>query len=259
MAGRAYALEAGAMTVLAEASGLALPERLRPTSLSLQEGELVCLIGPNGSGKTSLLHALAGIGSPEGEVRIDGREPRGLHPHQRQRLLTFLPASRDIKWPLIARDLIALGLPPGTGNAAVAQLIQDLELNGLLDRRVDQLSTGERSRILIARALAAEPKLLLLDEPTANLDPLWQLKLLDYLKRNAAAHGQTVLMAVHDLEIARRYADRLIIMSGGEAKARGDPEALLAGVHMQDVFGIEWAGGCWTPAISPPADRRSSP
>jgi ABC-type cobalamin/Fe3+-siderophores transport system ATPase subunit len=66
-------------------------------------------------------------------------------------------------------------------------------------------------------------------------------------------------MAVHDLEIARRYADRLIIMSGGEAKARGDPEALLAGVHMRDVFGIEWAGGCWTPAISPPADRRSSP
>jgi iron complex transport system ATP-binding protein len=246
------------MTLLVEASGLALPGRLRPTSLSLEAGELVCLIGPNGSGKTSLLHALAGIGSPEGGVRIAGEEPRGLHPHRLQRLLTFLPASRDIKWPLIASDLIALGLPPGTGDAAVARLIQELELQPLLGRRVDQLSTGERSRILIARALAAEPKLLLLDEPTANLDPLWQLNLLAHLKRIVAARGQTVLMAVHDLEIARRYADRLIIVSGGELKAQGGPEALLAGAQMRDVFGIEWAGGYWTPAISP-EDRRSSP
>jgi len=234
------------MSALVEAKSLAIPGRLSQTSVTLDAGELVCLVGPNGSGKTSLLHALAGIGAAQGQVRIAGESPNGLHPERRQRLLTFLPASRDVKWPLTGRDVIALGVP--SDDTAIQRLADELDLVDLIDRRVDRLSTGERSRILIARALAAEPKLLLLDEPTANLDPLWQLKLMDHLRGLARSGGRSVLLAVHDLEVARRYAGRLIVMNGGRIEADGDPQQLLAGPLMQQVFGIRLAEGRWEAA-----------
>jgi len=232
------------VTMLVEARDLTLPGRLERSSLNLAAGELVCLIGPNGSGKTSLLHALAGIGSPGGEVRIGGDSAKGLYPDRRQRLLTFLPASRDIKWPLKAKDLIALGVA-GRADPAINA---DLALDDLLERRVDRLSTGERSRVLIARALAPRPKLLLLDEPIANLDPLWQLKLMDYLKARADSDSQAVLLAMHDLEIARRYADRVIVMNEGRIVADGDPRQIFEGPEIPRVFGIEWVDESWEPA-----------
>jgi len=236
------------MTPLLQAVRLTLPGRLGETSLSLDAGELVCLVGPNGSGKTSLLHAIAGVGSPGGVATIGGVEPRTLAPAQRQHLFSYLPASRDINWPLTAADLIALGLPDGGDSVAIDRVIADLELGAFRDRRVDQLSTGERSRVLIARALVARPKLLLLDEPAANLDPLWQLRLIDYLRDVSRRHGQAMLVALHDLELAR-YADRLIVMHRGRIAAEGAPGPLLEGPVIRDVFGIERVEGRWRPAL----------
>ena len=233
------------MTVMVEAKGLSLRRRLEATSLDLRSGELACLIGPNGSGKTSLLHALAGIGAPGGEVRIGGVDPRHLPPPQRALLFSYLPASRDIRWPLTTADVIALGLPV-RDPAAVHRVMADLRLEEFAGRRVDRLSTGERSRVLIARALVARPKLLLLDEPAANLDPLWQIRLMDHL-RNYARSGHSLLVAMHDLELARHHADRLIIMNEGAAVADGEPEALLAGSEMPRVFGVERTDGRWRP------------
>ena len=221
------------------ASGLSLPGRLAEAALEIGAGELVCLVGPNGSGKTSLLHALAGIGRPAGEVSLDGRDPRRLGPPERPAWLTYLPATRDLPWPLVARDLIALG-----GGAAE---FPELELGPLLDRRVDSLSTGERSRVLIARALAPRPKLLLLDEPTANLDPLWQIRLME-LVRSEAGQGRAALVAIHDLDAAERYADRVIVMDRGRIAAEG-----LDGAHVAAIFGVERVAGLWQPVSSDPA------
>jgi iron complex transport system ATP-binding protein len=234
------------MKLLVEANGLSLPGRLKETSLSLQAGSLCCLIGPNGSGKTSLLHALAGIGAPSGTVLIEGADPRLLAPQLRQRLYSYLPASREIAWPLSASDLIALGLGQRSP-ARIKELLRSFGLEDFASRRIDRMSTGERSRVLIARALASRPRLLLLDEPASNLDPLWQLKLMDHLAAEAGANGQAVLMAVHDLDLARCYADRLIVMHKGQVVADGMPGEVLAGSVIPAVFGIERSEGRWRP------------
>jgi iron complex transport system ATP-binding protein len=221
--------------------------RLEETSLSLAAGQLTCLVGPNGSGKTSLLHALAGIGTPSGTLLIDGIDPRSLPPAQRQRLFSYLPASREIHWPLSTRDLVALGASDGESLRRLPALLDELALTSFADRRVDRMSTGERSRVLIARALVSQPKVLLLDEPAANLDPLWQLRLMDYLRSSAARAGQAMLVAVHDLELARHYADRLIIMNKGMVAADGNPATLLEGPIVSRIFGIGWSEGRWRP------------
>ncbi|HYJ30636.1 MAG TPA: ABC transporter ATP-binding protein [Allosphingosinicella sp.] len=231
------------------ARDVALPGRLEPLSLDIEEGRLVCLVGPNGSGKTSLLHAFAGIGAPAGEVEIAGVALRGVPLAQRTRLLSFLPASREMSWPLVARDVVALG---GATRAQAKAAIDALELGPLAGRRIDRLSTGERSRVLIARALAPEPAVLLLDEPTANLDPLWQLKLM------AMLHGRTAMVAMHDLDAAAAHADRLIVMDRGRVAADGPPNTVMAGPVIAAVFGIEKEGGRWRP-LSPSAGPRSLP
>jgi iron complex transport system ATP-binding protein len=243
------------MSGLLNASGLSLPGRLADVSLNLAAGSLTCLVGPNGSGKTSLLHALAGIGRPSGAVRIDGVDPATLGPARRSRTLGYLPASRDLDWPLVARDLVALG---GAEPEEIDEILTALELEKVAERRLDRLSTGERGRVLIARVLAPGPRLLLLDEPTANLDPLWQIRLMELLKAMVAANGQAALVAIHDLDAAARFGDRILLMGGGRIVADGSPGDVIAGRQVRDVFGIEKVDGLWRP-LRRSADRRSSP
>lgn len=231
---------------LVDAAGLAIPGRLAPTDLRLEAGSLTCLIGPNGSGKTSLLHALAGIGGAEGAVRIAGVELRRMTSRRRAAALSYLPAGRDIRWPLKARDLIALG---GAEPEQIEAVIGKLHLATVADRGLDRLSTGERSRVLIARALAPEPRLLLLDEPTSNLDPLWQIRLMDLVKAEIAGRDRSAVVAMHDLDAAGRHADRLIVMDAGHIVADGPPLRILADPVIAQVFGVERAGDTWVPAV----------
>jgi iron complex transport system ATP-binding protein len=236
VARRAHALEDIPVTALLEARNLGLPGRLQPTDLLVEGPQLVCLVGPNGSGKTSLLHALARVGRPGGEVRIGGLDPDRLAPDARKRAVAYLPASHDVAWPLEAWDLIRLGLPSDIEAGAAEEAIAAMDLSPFLARRVDQLSTGERSRVLIARALAARAKLLLLDEPGSNLDPQWQLRLMELLR--GISREQGIVAALHDLNLAARYADRLIILDAGRIVADGKPVELIAGAQIRSVFGI---------------------
>ena len=240
------------MTALA-AKRVALPGRLAPTDLSLEGGQLVALVGPNGGGKTSLLRALAGVEEASGDVRIDGGALTSLGEARRRRLLAFLPASRDVGWPIAARDVIALGLG-SHDEGRIAELIALFELGALADRPVNRLSTGERTRVLVARAMAARPRLLLLDEPYANLEPYWVLRLGQIL-RDVATSGTLVLVALHDLHQLERF-DRALLIADGAVQMDEAPAGLVASERFETVFRITAAPGGW--AIRP-EDRRSSP
>lgn len=239
------------MTALV-ATALALPDRLHPTQLSLSGGQYVALVGPNGGGKTSLLRSLAGVEEASGSVIIDGEEVAKLGEARRRRLLAFLPASRDLGWPIAARDVIALGLGE-RDDLRISELIDRFELAPFADRPINRLSTGERTRVLIARAMAARPRLMLLDEPFANLEPYWVLRLGEIL-RDEATSGTLVLVALHDLHQLDRF-DRALLIAGGKVQMDEAPASLMASERFETIFRITAAPGGWSVR---PADRISS-
>ena len=231
------------MRSLLEARGIAVAGRLKPTDLNVQVGELVALIGPNGAGKTSLLRALAGIELRHGIVTIDGETVVTAPPSRRMRLLGFLPATRSLVWPISARDVIALGLTePDAGR--IEELIDLLELRPFADRPVNSLSTGERSRVLFARALASRPRVLLLDEPLSNLDPYWVLRTLEILRQAVAATNCAVLASLHNLEQMRAFS-RALLVNGGRVIADESPDKMLASETLGQAFRIKKNGPAW--------------
>lgn len=231
------------MTSLLDARGIALDRRLRPTDLQACAGETVAVIGPNGAGKTSLLRALAGIELQAGTVKVEGESITAAPPSRKMRLLSFLPATRALVWPMSARDVIALGLPKPDA-ARVEELITRLELTTLADRPVNALSTGERSRVLFARALAARPRLLLLDEPLSNLDPYWVLTTLRILKGVAQDWHCAVLATLHNLEQVAAF-DRVLLVDGGRVIADRPPSEMLASQELGQAFRIEIGERGW--------------
>ena len=226
------------------AKNVSLNARLRTTDLTVRPGELVAVVGPNGGGKTSLLRALARVEHATGRVQIDGEDLDQVPEARRRQLVALLPASRDIGWPITACDVIALGLTR-SDPARIDELLAMFELDQLADRPVNRLSTGERTRVLMARALAAKPRLLLLDEPLSNLDPYWVLRLLELLRSSATA-GQMLLVAVHDLGVIDRF-DRVLLIADGRVQMDETPASLLASERFEEIFKISRSdnGGSW--------------
>ena len=233
---------------------LAIPGRLQATDLLVETGELVALVGPNGGGKTSLLRALSRIEGASGSVSINGHDLDAAPLPLRRQLLSFLPASRDVAWPIAARDVIALGLDRPNPDR-VSELIELMELGPLADRPVNRLSTGERARVLTARALASNPTALLLDEPLSNLDPYWVLRILAILE-TAAQSGQAVLVALHDLGQLHHFG-RALLIADGSIQIDEAPADLMASERFGETFRIrEGTDGAWE--IRPPEGRQSS-
>jgi iron complex transport system ATP-binding protein len=230
------------MTPLLDARGLSIPGRLQPTDLKLVPG-MIAVIGPNGAGKTSLLRAIAGIELESGNVLIAGEELAQTSPPRRMRLLSFLPATRNLVWPISTRDVISLGLP-SADPARVGELLKQLELEALADRPVDHLSTGERSRVLLARALAARPRLLLLDEPLSNLDPYWVLRTLQSLNSEVRRSGCAVLASLHDLNQIGAF-ERVLLVDDGTIVADGSPTEVMDSPELVRAFRIEKDGRGW--------------
>lgn len=213
---------------------------LESVSLSVAAGEMIGLVGPNGAGKTALLRLAVGFEPPEqGEVLLDGQPIRSLNASARARRLAYLPQQPETAWPITVTQAVALGrLPHGdTKREPVQRALEAVGMSHLAERPLTRLSGGERALVLLARALAVEAGTLLFDEPTANLDPAHQLRVMEVL-RSRADQGDAVVVVMHDLSLATRSCDRLAVVHQGKLAADGAPDAILDDPLLRDVFSI---------------------
>jgi iron complex transport system ATP-binding protein len=220
---------------------------LTDVTLALPAGGLVALVGPNGAGKTTLLRALAGLVPSQGEIHVGGDALSSLDLHARARRFAYLPQGHAVHWPLPAGDVVALGrYPHGATDparlaprdcAAILRAMQATDVVDLRERRITELSGGERSRVALARVLAVEAPVILADEPTASLDPRHQIDVMRSL-RAAADQGTLVLVVTHDLGLAGRFADTVLVLASGRLVAQGAPAEALSEQVLADVFRV---------------------
>jgi iron complex transport system ATP-binding protein len=223
---------------------------LEAASLGLNAGEVVGVVGANGAGKTTLLRALLGLAPlAGGQALLGGEAVTTLSDPARARLAAYLPQERRVAWNLPAWRIAALGAvdrPAGQARAAALAALGEVGLAALAERGVLDMSGGERARVLLARLLATRAPLLVADEPSAGLDPDAQLLALERL-RQAAASGRAVLVTLHDLTLAARACDRLVVLSNGRVLAEGPPRTALAPAVLAEAFGLD-GGLVETPA-----------
>lgn len=221
---------------------------LRDLSAAFQPGRVTAILGPNGSGKSTLVKTLAGLlDADAGHVRLGTRLLGRIAQRERAQRIGYLPQDAAVHWNIGVRDLVTLGRMPHrspfaglseTDHMAIGAALAATDTMKLADRRADELSGGERARVLLARVLAGEPQWLLADEPLASLDPVHQLALLDQLQALAAS-GMGVVIVLHDLIQAARAADDVLLLRGGELVTFGPARDALAHQPLREAFGVE--------------------
>jgi iron complex transport system ATP-binding protein len=238
-------------TLRAEGLTLAYGERtvIEGLDLDLLPGRVTASVGANACGKSTLLRSMSRLLAPQqGQVLLDGEQVHRLPAKQLARTLGLLPQSPITPEGITVADLVGRGRHPHQGlfsrwstadDEAVAAALDATRTAELAERPVDELSGGQRQRVWIAMALAQETDLLLLDEPTTFLDVSHQVEVLDLLTDLNQARGITVVMVLHDLNLAARYADRLVMIAGGDVAAAGPPAEVLTEERVQEVFGLE--------------------
>jgi len=226
--------------------GRASPEVLRGIDFTLAPGEVLGLVGPNGSGKSSLLKCLAGLRPLSGgSLLLEGRALAGHTRQELARAIAYVPQHTGPSMSLRVIDMVLLGRLPHRGRASAPQdqaialaAIERLALQPLALRHFSDLSGGERQRVLMARALAQQGRLLLLDEPTSDLDLRHQLATLQTVHELARQRGVGAAIAIHDLALAARFCDRLLLLRAGAVLACGTPQQVLTPAHVQALFGV---------------------
>jgi ABC-type cobalamin/Fe3+-siderophores transport system ATPase subunit len=220
---------------------------VRDVSLCVRPGEMLALIGENGAGKSTLLRVASGVVAPlEGQAFIDGSELVRLQPKERAQRIAVVPQEAPLPNGLFAHEMVALGRTPYTrvlfgptarDRRAVEWAMQVAGVESFAARFVDELSGGERQRVILARALAQQPILLLLDEPTANLDLHHQVAMLELVRGLSREQGLGVVAAVHDLQLAALYCDRVALLHSGRIISQGPPEDVLTESLLLQAFG----------------------
>ncbi|MES1991832.1 MAG: ABC transporter ATP-binding protein [Pseudomonadota bacterium] len=220
---------------------------LRDVSLTFASAKFTGLIGPNGVGKTTLIRAVAGLIPYEGTITLDGTSIADLPPRIRAQKISYLAQASESHWPLTVERVVALARlphiaaftsPQDADNAAIACAMKLADVETMRHRDVLTLSGGERARVLLARALAVEADLLLVDEPVAALDPFHQLGVMEGLVSYAAS-GHTVVAVLHDLSLAARFCDELVLLNEGKVHVQGTPAQVLTRENMATVYRVD--------------------
>ena len=223
-------------------------EALSEVSIGVDQGEFLGIIGPNGAGKTTLLRAISGVLDPNaGSVAVAGQDVTGLSAAESSRLVAVVPQETNLAFDFSVREVVEMGRTPYTSRVSlygdddadiVDRALERTQVQQFADRSIGEVSGGERQRVLLARALAQDTPVLLLDEPTASLDIDHQIRTLE-LVRSLVESGKTVLAPIHDLNLAAHYCDRLLLLSDGARTAAGPPEQVLTEDHLEAAFGTD--------------------
>lgn len=219
---------------------------LSDVSFTVKQGQILGLVGPNGAGKSTLIRIVLGLLAPSsGEVRIDGKPLAGLTPRARALRIAYVPQSAPLSFPATVFETCLLGRTPHMGSRpserdlkVVEDLLSRLRLSDFAFRSLSELSGGERQRVMLARALAQETDILVLDEPTSALDIGNQLFTLRVLADVVRERNATALVAIHDLSLAARFADAMLLLSRGRVHAAGDWRETLTPEGLQQVYGV---------------------
>lgn len=235
-------------------------EALSDVSFRVEPGDVVSIVGPNGAGKSTLIRCINQLLCPDdGSVMLDGTDVRDLGRTERAKTLGYVPQDQGEQFPATVFDLVLMGRKPYIDWRPTAEdidrvqtILAELDITDLASRDVTELSGGQRQKVVMARALAQEPNVLLLDEPTSNLDLKHQLQVLD-IARQQANRGVVVVLVIHDLNLAARYSDKVILLNGdGEVHAAGGVDVLCP-ENIEPVYDVtvrvERSGEC--PLIVP--------
>ena len=220
---------------------------LKDICLELAESEVLGVVGPNGAGKSTLLRCIDRILKPQrGSILLDGRDIKEMHLMELAKKIGYIPQSSSQIFPATVFDTVLMGRRPHVGwrssekdTEKVLEILQMLDIEEFAMRDINELSGGQQQKVFIARALTQEPDVLLLDEPTSNLDIRHQLEVMDIIKNIVREKGISAIMAIHDLNLGSRYADRIIMMNRGKIFAAGDPASVLTSENIKHVYSVE--------------------
>jgi iron complex transport system ATP-binding protein len=220
---------------------------LENVSIELQAGQVVGLIGPNGSGKSTLIKLSSGFFHPrEGSIKVFGQPPTSWRQRNLARMLAYVPQAASLPPMFTVWDSTLLGRTPYLGFLGMARehdrqvtrrALEWVGIAELADRQIGELSGGERQRVVLARALAQEPRCLLLDEPTTHLDIHHQVTILSLVRRLVVEQGVAAMAVLHDLNLAATFADQLVFLSEGRVIAQGPPAEVLSPTLLNDIYG----------------------
>lgn len=215
--------------------------------LELHKGEILSIVGPNGTGKTSLLKCILGINRPDsGSVRVNDRDAFGMDRRDHAKCVGYVPQSSPSKFPITVFDAVLMGRRPyirwkPTKNdfEKTAQVIESMNLKDIALRDFDKLSGGQKQKVLLARAIAQDTDYLLLDEPTSNLDLKHQLEVLEMLSGLVKKKPVAAMLAMHDLNLASRFSHRVIMMKAGQIFCTGSPQHVMTVENIRSVYGVQ--------------------
>jgi iron complex transport system ATP-binding protein len=220
---------------------------LKDVGIELNKGEVLSIVGPNGAGKTTLLKCIVGIVKQEkGTISIDGKDASRMKRMALARCVGYVPQSSPSKFPITVFDAVLMGRrpyitwkPSEKDLEMVADIIKSMDLEDIALRDFDQLSGGQKQKVLLARAVAQDTAYLLLDEPTSNLDLKHQMEVMEMIFSMVKSNGVAAILAMHDLNLASRFSDRMMMLNGGRIFCIGKPQEVITVENIRAVYGVE--------------------